>query len=482
MVSIQQNKPNINITLKDQIVVYRDSTLEPQNKNVEYIENGDYLVEPDEGYRLETVGVKVNVPIPEGYVKPEGTLDIIKNNEYDVTTYKKVNVNVPSGIFPEGELEITTNGAYDVTDYATASVNVPNLWNKYMNNKGTNWCYLFSGNSNATSVDEYLAGRDSSQVIRMDYMFNGCSSLLSIPQLNTSNVTNISNMFYGCESLETIPQLDISKVTTTSHMFNACKKLVSIPPLNTIKSADMTSMFYYCHNLKTIDLTSMDLINATYKSSSMCSNCYSLTKLIVRTMTKVPTINTNTFDKCYHILGKYDPEYNVRVKKDGYIYVPDDWVEQVKAASNWSTIATQIKGLSELDNEEPEAPETQPYLLTIKRRAAGSSTFNQITEDGEYYGTAYTNNVKVWFRVPEEATNRTLKIKHRKDLTSSKCTVRSCVIDQDSSAETIYYTFEGVEPLNGEIIYENLPTGDHFIELYDYHSNGSLYFTFDFVE
>lgn len=35
----------------------------------------------------------------------------------------------------------------------------------------------------------------------------------------------------------------------------------------------------------------------------------------------------------------------------GYIYVPDDLVEAYKGATNWSTYASQIKGLSELPQE-----------------------------------------------------------------------------------------------------------------------------------
>ena len=32
-------------------------------------------------------------------------------------------------------------------------------------------------------------------------MFNGCSKLTTIPQLDTSNGTNFSNMFYSCSAL-----------------------------------------------------------------------------------------------------------------------------------------------------------------------------------------------------------------------------------------------------------------------------------------
>lgn len=51
----------------------------------------------------EYLNVNVNVPIPDGYIKPQGTLDITHNTEegqtIDVTTYASVTVNVP---IPDG--------------------------------------------------------------------------------------------------------------------------------------------------------------------------------------------------------------------------------------------------------------------------------------------------------------------------------------------------------------------------------------------
>lgn len=73
---------------------------------------------------------------------------------------------------------------------------------------------------------------DTSNVERMGWMFSGCTSLTSIPQINTSNVTGMSGMFSGCTSLTTISQLDTSKVTSVGSMFNRCTSLTSIPELD----------------------------------------------------------------------------------------------------------------------------------------------------------------------------------------------------------------------------------------------------------
>ena len=46
----------------------------------------------------------------------------------------------------------------------------------------------------------------------MANMFYGCSSLQSVPALNTANVTNMTNMFQGCSSLQSVPVLNTANV------------------------------------------------------------------------------------------------------------------------------------------------------------------------------------------------------------------------------------------------------------------------------
>lgn len=79
------------------------------------------------------------------------------------------------------------------------------------------------------------------------------------------------------------------------------------------------------------------------------SGSSSLTALIIYGdgQNVLPLYNTNYFSTCYHILGTYNATYNPDTLHDGYIYVPDSLVNSYKAASNWGTYASQIKGLSE---------------------------------------------------------------------------------------------------------------------------------------
>jgi surface protein len=59
----------------------------------------------------------------------------------------------------------------------------------------------------------------------MNGMFSGCSSLKTIPQLDTSSVTDLYEIFYDCISLETVPQLNTSSATVLTGAFTSCPAL-----------------------------------------------------------------------------------------------------------------------------------------------------------------------------------------------------------------------------------------------------------------
>ena len=86
--------------------------------------------------------------------------------------------------------------------------------------------------------------------------------------------------------------------------------------------------FSQCSNL-----TSVEFPVATSIGSYAFYQCSNLTSVILRNTSQVATLtNTNAFDSAPNAI----------------IYVPDALVNDYKAASNWSTYADRIKGLSEL--------------------------------------------------------------------------------------------------------------------------------------
>lgn len=91
----------------------------------------------------------------------------------------------------------------------------------------------------------------------LNSLFAYCSSLVSVPDLDTSQVTNMNSMFYDCPSLTTIPALDTSQVTNMDYMFYNCQALASVPDLDTGQVTNMEYMFYGCSSLESVTLPGM---------------------------------------------------------------------------------------------------------------------------------------------------------------------------------------------------------------------------------
>lgn len=193
------------------------------------------------------------------------------------------------------------------------------------------------------SIDGLISYDDTENVMNMREMFYRCSNLTTIPLLNTTNVTTMDSMFYQCSNLTTIPQLDTSKCGNMSNMFYKCSSLISVQ-LNMGLVTNTYSTFIGCSKLKTIDITQ----SYTQFSNYFAADCYSLTKLIIRNMPRIPTLSSNAFNNCYHFTGTTNATYNPQGLKDGRIYVPDDKVDALKTASVWSKYADIIVPLSTL--------------------------------------------------------------------------------------------------------------------------------------
>ena len=138
---------------------------------------------------------------------------------------------------------------------------------------------MFYGCSSLTSLD--VSKFDTSKVIRMTYMFYGCMALtsLDLSKFNTSNVINMWWMFSGCSSLTylDVSKFDTSNVTNMSYMFSFCRSLtyLDVSKWDTSKVTNMKNMFYSCNALTSLDVSKFDTNNVT-NMSGMFYGCIAL--------------------------------------------------------------------------------------------------------------------------------------------------------------------------------------------------------------
>ena len=125
-------------------------------------------------------------------------------------------------------------------------------------------------------------------------MFNGCSSLQSVPLFNTTNLTNMTNMFYNCVSLQSVPLFNTINVTNMTNMFFACTSLQSVPLFNTTNVTSMSYMFNLCYSLQSVPL--FNTINVT-NMSNMFQNCVSLQSVPLFNTTNVTNM-ASMFNSC----------------------------------------------------------------------------------------------------------------------------------------------------------------------------------------
>ena len=103
-------------------------------------------------------------------------------------------------------------------------------------------------NNSKNKLKIKLKGIDN--VTNMSFMFSGCKSLLSLPdisKLNTNNITNMSLMFALCSSLSSLPDIskwNINNVTNISYMFCLCSSLSSLPDISKWNTSKVTNMEY----------------------------------------------------------------------------------------------------------------------------------------------------------------------------------------------------------------------------------------------
>lgn len=155
------------------------------------------------------------------------------------------------------------------------------------------------------------------------YAFTYCEKL---KQFNAPKVTQIGQaVLKGCISLLSV---ELSECTNVGkYAFENCTALSNVNIPKCIELGDWA--FASCKSLESIELTEYIII-----SSRAFENCTTLTDVILRSPTVCGLKNSDAF-------------WGTPIESgNGYIYVPDELIEQYKTATNWSVFANQIKPLS----------------------------------------------------------------------------------------------------------------------------------------
>lgn len=217
--------------------------------------------------------------------------EVVPDIQYDGLSKVTVNPIPDEYIIPKlGSKQITENGIYKASDDnldGYSSVEVA---------------------TSGVDINDYF---DTSKYFPNAFSHYLGAAVKKIPYFDSSKNDKFEAYFYYLENLIELPLLDYSKGTS---FVNFCKG---------------------CSKLQTIDISTANC-SKVKNSAGMFSDCSSLIKLIINNPVLFPMTH-------YNMLQSTPIE-----KGTGYVYVPDDMVDTYKSATNWSTYASQIKGMSEL--------------------------------------------------------------------------------------------------------------------------------------
>lgn len=197
----------------------------------------------------------------------EQQLEVYANGIYSTIGYDTVLVSVPEKQEQTKTVTITENGTTSVLPdegYALSKVDVTV-------NVAGGTIKLDAGTKLARSTWTSVPYYDFSEITDMSYMFENCSSLNVVQQLDTKKVTDMNHMFSGCSSLETVHQIDAINVTNMQNMFYGCSNLKNVSLSNTSSVTNMQSIFIGCTSLTEITYLGCDKCKTLQWAFDGCS-------------------------------------------------------------------------------------------------------------------------------------------------------------------------------------------------------------------
>lgn len=159
----------------------------------------------------------------------------------------------------DGENEVLTlraRGALRQLFYQqTALRSAEDLRFEAQNASQTAYALMFRDCTNLIYAPKKISATILSDTACCGYMFYGCTSLLTAPELPATTVGAYcyQNMFQGCTSLVNAPKLNAARLPAycCDHMFYGCTSLVTAPelPAEAVGESCYRAMFAYCTSL-----------------------------------------------------------------------------------------------------------------------------------------------------------------------------------------------------------------------------------------
>jgi hypothetical protein len=221
---------------RDIVVTAIGSASAPVIQHLEVTQNGTYTAQDGvDGYSPVTV----NVPIPDGYIKPNGILEVTENGVHDVQPYASVSVNVPTtGGGSGGESDVLV-GLFNKT---ITSLTIP----YGVTTIPDNMC------KSIRSLTELSIPDSVTQIGEYAFSSTGIGVLTIPPSVSRFG----SYVFMSCESLTKVVFPSIVQGFTSSdgkYMFQNCNTLVDVTLPDNLPRIP-NGMFYDCDALTSINI------------------------------------------------------------------------------------------------------------------------------------------------------------------------------------------------------------------------------------
>lgn len=236
-----------------------------QEKSVEYTQNAEFEVLPDEGYDgMSKVNVSVDVVVPTVQaskaitITQNGPIEILPDSDYDVMEKVEATINVP------------TSSTYDITQ---AVVNLYRFTGTSVPANVVGWENLVDGSYKCQGSDIKEFTMQLPKLEEGWFMFTECADLTSFT-IPMPELTDGCNMFSrgtlpGYNSLKTL-NLDAPKLVTTTNMFGDCIWLTDVTlniPSYTSQEVWINPIFSKCSGITNLTVNG-ELRAGLYLSAS----------------------------------------------------------------------------------------------------------------------------------------------------------------------------------------------------------------------